>query len=100
MLADCQFTGDVFNPFDDMEGRGELPYFFSDAKGSVNLDDGPLMQNLTGENTLIGRSLELYETVSADPIMCGVIGTGHPQSREIVNDFDFEQSTGFESTEL
>ena len=39
------------------------------------------MQNLTGDETLIGKSITLYEKDDSTPIMCGVIGHGLPEAQ-------------------
>ena len=41
------------------------------------------MQNLSGDDTLIGKSIALHEKDDISPIMCGVIGHGLPEAEII-----------------
>jgi len=101
ILSDCSMAGDQFNPLapepftyyswgrlmtvtPESDGRGEIESFTSDASGDVEMNDVELQQNLSGEDTLIGRGIVLYEKDDDKAIMCGVIGHGLPEA-DIVN---------------
>ena len=82
--CDAADTGDEFNPLFETDkygnpnpfqdpSRGRLTLPVSDASGDITLDGSTtVMQNLAGEDSLIGRSLTL-KSADGTPIGCCVI---------------------------
>ena len=104
ILSNCSLCGEVFNPlmgedyetFDswgrkiqmkyEQDGRGAIESFHTDANGEVQTDGLELLQNLSGDDNLIGKSVVLYEKDDSSPIMCGVIGHGLPEAEILTFD--------------
>lgn len=98
ILSDCTMTGEVFNPLTpdpipqydhwgritmiqpESDGRGEFESVVAGDEGEVSRDAVELMQNLSGDDTLIGKSIVVYEKDDNVPVMCGVIGHGLPEA--------------------
>lgn len=84
---------------DQSKSRGKFQSFESDVFGEYEVDDVDLWQNLAGDNSLVGRSMALYEKDDNDAIACGVIGYGLPWGViEAIKDEDAEESESSSST--
>ena len=70
----------------EVTGRGAVESFHTDANGEVQTDGLELLQNLSGDDSLIGKSIVLYEKDDSSPIMCGVIGHGLPEAEILTFD--------------
>ena len=88
---DCTGTGDEFNPLIEIYkgeanpqqdfSRGRIETFETSENGIAVFEQKKLLQNLSGSDALIGKSLTLYDadeyTASPDmaqPLACCIIG--------------------------
>ncbi len=89
----CEHVGGIFNPLEtkraslattpyttvkDLNGRGAIPSISSNVDGICHISGIELEQNLAGADSMIGRSLSLFEKDDTVPIACCVIGSSNP----------------------
>ncbi len=87
----CEHVGGIFNPLEtkkasygagfsvkDLDGRGTIPTLSSNVDGICHVSGIELEQNLAGPDSMIGRSLSLFEKDDTVPIACCVIGSSNP----------------------
>ena len=87
----CEHVGGIFNPLEtkkasygagftvkDLAGRGAIPTISSNVEGICHISGIELEQNLAGDDSMIGRSLSLFEKDDTVPIACCVIGSSNP----------------------
>lgn len=86
-LGECANGGEEFNPYkEEWNGqanphadptRGKIDGFTTDATGAFTLNQAKLLQNLSGKDSIVGKSIELFQVVTdGDDISlgCCVIG--------------------------
>ncbi len=87
----CEHVGGIFNPLEtkkasygagfsvkSLDGRGTIPSISSNVDGICHISGIELEQNLAGPDSMIGRSLSLFEKDDTVPIACCVIGSSNP----------------------
>jgi len=86
-MGECANGGEEFNPYkEEWNGqvnphadptRGKIDGFTTDATGAFTLNQARLLQNLSGKDSIVGKSIELFQVVTDEDdisLGCCVIG--------------------------